>query len=369
MSSSRRAKDTNDEEISEPWKEPREHHHLDHGSFAALVDQLVEESKSTHVDLTGAENLLQLIRSSIDTNLPDYDLAVQAKDNAGDEAYWKQKAGQAEDYLRDVVYGGPEGVAYVRSLAAFVHHEGPKPPRDHSVSDPLDGLGMSLADWVVDNVVDPLTDGRHRLLRETASHLETPQADYTEVSELVDRSLRLLPQAAQDLVALKAMSGTLLDMASLIRKPDELFIADDVWAGASYMEEQRRQREEEREKALVESPAKNAAEYLAFAIQSHKEAESPRPKPAFEGPDVLLHALDWSADVIEEFAGRKKRPFDAMDVDDDEKANEEEPRMRKFRLNLLALSKRAPLEKVARLPAELVPMHIRHVIPTLESAR
>ena len=57
-----------------------------------------------------------------------------------------------------------------------------------------------------------------------------------------------------------------------------------------------------------------------------------------------------------------------MDVDDDEKDKEEDAAMRKFRLNLLALSKRAPLEKVARLPAELVPMHIRHVIPTIESA-
>ena len=157
-------------------------------------------------------------------------------------------------------------------------------------------------------------------------------------------------------------------MNDLIKKPDELFRADDIWEGASYMDEQRRRQEAEREKALVESPAKNAAEYLAFAIQSHREAEAPRTKPAFEGPDVLLHALNWSADVVEEKSGKKKRSRDDMDVDDDEKDKEEDAAMRKFRLNLLALSKRAPLEKVARLPAELVPMHIRHVIPTIESA-
>ena len=36
-------------------------------------------------------------------------------------AYWTtQRAAEAEDYIRDVVYGGVDGLAYVRSLAEFV---------------------------------------------------------------------------------------------------------------------------------------------------------------------------------------------------------------------------------------------------------
>ncbi|KAH8105106.1 hypothetical protein BXZ70DRAFT_1061731 [Cristinia sonorae] len=368
MSSSRRAREANDDDPQERSQMAREHHHVDYGSFSMLVNQLAEESQGRLApsDLVAAETLLQAIRGTVEKTLPDHSLIVQPKSST-EEAYWKQKAGAAEDYVRDVVYGGVEGLAYVRSVAAFVHHDGPKPPREPSSEDSPE-LGMPLADWVAENVIDPITGGRHLLLRETALHLLSPQPYDATVSPLVDRSLRMLPQTTQDLAALYDLSGQLLDMASLIKKPDELFIADDVWAGASYMAEQRRKEEEEREKALVESPTKNAAEYLAFAIQTHNEAEAPKPKPVFEGPDVLLYALNWSADAIQQMAAKKTKEEDAMDVDEDEKSAEEDAFMRKFRLNLLALSKRAPLDKVARLPKELVPHHIRHVIPTLESA-
>ena len=41
--------------------------------------------------------------------------------------------------------------------------------------------------------------------------------------------------------------------------------------------------------------------------------------------------------------------------------------MRHLRLNLLALAKRAPLEKVSRLPKDLIPEHIRMHVPMLET--
>jgi len=41
--------------------------------------------------------------------------------NAGRDGYWTtQRAAEAEEYIRDVVYGGVDGLAYVRSLAEFV---------------------------------------------------------------------------------------------------------------------------------------------------------------------------------------------------------------------------------------------------------
>jgi bromodomain-containing protein 7/9 len=39
--------------------------------------------------------------------------------NAGDY-FTSQWAAEAEDYIRDIVYGGVDGFAYVRSLAEFV---------------------------------------------------------------------------------------------------------------------------------------------------------------------------------------------------------------------------------------------------------
>ena len=45
---------------------------------------------------------------------------------------------------------------------------------------------------------------------------------------------------------------------------------------------------------------------------------------------------------------------------------EEDPVMKKLRLNLLALAKRAPLDQIMKLPPELVPAHLRHIVPTTD---
>jgi len=53
-----------------------------------------------------------------------------------------------------------------------------------------------------------------------------------------------------------------------------------------------------------------------------------------------------------------------MKVDkDDEASSQEDPVLRNIRLNLLALAKRAPFDKLALLPRDLVPEQIRHAIP------
>ena len=43
-----------------------------------------------------------------------------AKMETDEDGYWAEKAGEAEAYIRDVVYGGVDGYAYVRSLAEFL---------------------------------------------------------------------------------------------------------------------------------------------------------------------------------------------------------------------------------------------------------
>ena len=45
----------------------------------------------------------------------------------------------------------------------------------------------------------------------------------------------------------------------------------------------------------------------------------------------------------------------------------EDPVLKKLRLNLLALAKRAPLDQIMKLPPELVPAHLRHIVPTADA--
>lgn len=257
---------------------------------------------------------------------------------------------------------------------------------------------MPLAQWVEQAVVDPLTEGRHRLLRETTLRLtsgsphDSPFPD-PRISTQLDLSLHTYPLLASHLALLKHLPSQKLDMAALIRKPEELFVADESWSGAKYMEEERKRIEKEKEAALVASPEKGAADYLAFAIQSHREAE--HPSSMYESREVLEYALGHSADEIAEMARKKSEressappktdlgpqqtngdSDDRMNVDEDEPKiplglkpiqDEEDATLKRLRLNLLALAKRAPLDSIARIPVDLVPEHIRHVVPTIES--
>lgn len=246
--------------------------------------------------------------------------------------------------------------------------------------DPPDytALGKPLAQWVDQTVVEPLTGGRHRLLREVALHLHDPLAPIDPaVQKQVEYSLNVLPRATTQLEELHKMAREPIDMASLIRAPTELFLAEDVWAGAAFKAQRQREREEARDRALAEEPGKNAAEYLAFAIESHKQAEAAVAPGLTDDAEVLAHALQYSADVI---AQRGARPDEDIEMEPAAEAEEardvpgdaegqadEDPVLRKLRLNLLALAKRAPLDQIAKLPTDLVPEYIRHVVPTTDS--
>ena len=142
------------------WQVAREANAVDFGCFALLGAELEAEMRRRKLGVgvngvngtTGSvlnagekeeDTMLGLIRSSLDCS--------QAAKNVGGgedgtsaapataptptptirtartganllaNAYWtSQRAAEAEDYIRDVVYGGVDGLAYVRSLAEFV---------------------------------------------------------------------------------------------------------------------------------------------------------------------------------------------------------------------------------------------------------
>jgi bromodomain-containing protein 7/9 len=123
-----------------PWRMPREAQATDFGSFAVLAGELAEEMRrrgmtppDTEKETVDHEVNMQLIRERLDCDnaakklLPVENAGVTADlahVNGADliaKNYWStQRAAEAEEYIRDLVYGGVEGLAYVRSLAEFV---------------------------------------------------------------------------------------------------------------------------------------------------------------------------------------------------------------------------------------------------------
>jgi hypothetical protein len=103
-----------EEETPEVIRPNREFHATDFGSFGVLGAQLG--------NIDNEESLRDELKYSLDCER-DLD-ASQSQIPTVTEGYWStRRAAEAEEYIRDVVYGGVEGLAYVRSLAEFVDSE------------------------------------------------------------------------------------------------------------------------------------------------------------------------------------------------------------------------------------------------------
>lgn len=120
-----RAKDVTEEEPVPPWKNPREPVTADFGTFATLPSLLAEEQrlKDMSAGLGSEERLFNAVRQSVQVPAASSSQCTSSNvktETTGEEDYWKGKAAEAEEYIRDVVYGGVDGFAYVRSLAEFL---------------------------------------------------------------------------------------------------------------------------------------------------------------------------------------------------------------------------------------------------------
>jgi bromodomain-containing protein 7 len=102
------------EELGPAHPQPRPPVHTDFGAIATLPMRLAQETGVAADALKTQELLLQALRAS---------LAASPR-KAGESStadYWNLKAlHEAEEYIRDVVYGGTDGYAYIRSLAEYV---------------------------------------------------------------------------------------------------------------------------------------------------------------------------------------------------------------------------------------------------------
>jgi len=90
---------------------------------------------------------------------------------------------------------------------------------------------------------------------------------------------------------------------------------------------------------------------------------------ANEDSAVLARALDHASHLLERLNAKRAEAGEAavaeMDVEPEENAEKERDLETELRMNLIALAKRAPLDQIARMPPELVPPHLRHVVPTI----
>jgi bromodomain-containing protein 7/9 len=242
----------------------------------------------------------------------------------------------AQSWLREVVYGGWDGLAYTRSVAEFVTpHANPSPspspsPKpdevkiEEDVSDRVSlNANATLAEYVDAMLVNELTEGRHR----------TIEAALTGA----------VPDEQQNLPN-PVVPPTQLDLGSLISAPNELFDAENAWVGAGANED-----------SAVLGRALDHATHLLEQLQQRRLQHARR---AAGSSDAGAECMDVDMDVESESdpeEGEKKENL----------KNGRGDLETELRMNLIALAKRAPLDQIARMPSELVPPHLRHVVPTI----
>jgi len=301
-----RAKD-GDEEDAHTSLPRREHATIDYGSMSALMADLTTQESPQNI--TDQQKLFDLLRNSIDgrgtSSAPDTDPTQAAALNA-------------QDYIWSLVYGGVDGLAYVRSLAEFIGNPSPVSEAE----------GFPLENWVEDNLVDSITEGRHRLVQKIVHQVTTKSGEpsdpsASDISEDIRRSLDVYPQQGDLIAAL----GSQIDIQNLVNRPLELAQAELEWSGAAF-KQARRQRREASGTLTIDNPMS------ALVAPSSQDVTNDADKDDHE---VLDHALDYSRQrllqLIQSDSAKKAQP-----------SGVEDPYTRDLRMNLLALSKRVPLQ-------------------------
>jgi bromodomain-containing protein 7 len=126
---------------------PREAHTVDWGSLAALSAVLHEEmatraQKNRTEEGEGEEAGEEIVREAIRDGLQQG--AAVAPDGRGTAGYWSLvRTKDAENFVQDVVYGGVDGFAYVRSLAEFVSAG----PQDYQAVCPYFSVYSTVCIW------------------------------------------------------------------------------------------------------------------------------------------------------------------------------------------------------------------------------
>jgi bromodomain-containing protein 7/9 len=309
-----RAKDPTIEERppTPEWRKPRPLHTADYGLFPSLAITDPSSPGGKIEVLATQERLFGALYASLENPAA---VRPETSSFSSNNQPAMATATVAQSWLREIVYGGWDGLAYLRSVADFVTpHANPDPNPDAKEEDVSDrgffDANAALAGYVDAVLVNELTEGRHR----TVDAALAGQQENLATAE---------PPAVPP--------PTQLDLGSLISAPNELFDAENAWVGAGANEDS----------AVLARALDHATHLLEQLQQQH--AQRARTGAGAEGMDV-----DVEPEEKESTGSKERRDLET-----------------ELRMNLIALAKRAPLDQIARMPSELVPPHLRHVVPTI----
>ncbi|KAJ7060444.1 hypothetical protein C8F01DRAFT_1058537 [Mycena amicta] len=325
------------------WEEPREAHMLDFGAFAELAGLLNGALRGAGLPVVETQTreetdalVKDAVRASLEVPSRDQFVApTTVLDLQPTKEYWgKERMLEAESYIVDMVYGGVEGLAYVRSLAEFVSTPaGDEDVKMEDVTKPqVFPLGCSLASWVEQTIVGPLTEGRHQLLNRVVQELSIPKRENgtdmkieaIDIDDKIPAQIALAcdvrPVAFTGLKLIQQVLTHKLDMAALLYAPTEVAQSEAEWAGAA----------------------------IGVGVGAGSTAQTKA-------------VLDHTANLLE----RLQTPSVKDEPPHEGGGGGESKTLRNLRLNLLALVRRAPVDTIAMLPPELVREDLRPFIPTL----
>ena len=220
-------------------------------------------------------------------------------------------------------------------------------------------LKAPLHEWVRDQIVSPLTYASHDILRNASQVLLSSSAapKSPELEKQIGLARQDKSRALSDISQLRAITSeeSQIDIAFLLKTPHELFLAENEWAGLSYKS--------------------HRTHDMASRVISSNDGDRPVPSMIgaanttqliYDTREIVQHALDVSSVTLGDL-NRRMSLGELFTPGTPESTESEDSDMKKARLNLIAIAKRAPIDKIARLPADLVPAHIRHIVPTLSS--
>ena len=303
-----RAKDT-DEQDAHTSLPRREHATTDYGSMSRLMADLATETATQNTyDQT---KLFDLLRNSIDGRNVSSALDTEPSEAA---------ALNAQDYIWSLIYGGVDGVAYVRSVAEFIQN--PSPPSSQNSEDER----FPLENWVEGNIVDTITDGRHRLVRKIVHRLATESdgpldSTTSDISDDIRRSRDVYPQRGDLIAALSSQ----IDIQNLVNRPLELAQAELEWSGTAF-KQVRRQQKEASGTLTIDNPMST------LVAPSHGTPNGVDE----DDQEVLDHALEYTRQRLQQL-------IQSDPTKNAQASGTEDPYTRDLRMNLLALSKRVPL--------------------------
>lgn len=358
-------------------------HATDFGGYATLLPRLASEAKVSvaHVAsaLSSEDRLHAFLRASLDSDPPASSSPTATRGSTpapapkGARGYWTDaRAREATEYLRDVVYGGPDGFAYIRSVAEFVSGPASLAPADGDVF--RLPLGMTLAEWALRTSVAPLTHGRLSLLASAAKRLAHPTDPASSVPPAVqtqlDTSATLFPHLTLLLLAMRQILTQPIDLAHLLKAPEELLGVHMEQAKAKRKREptgddggvhaKKIKREDSGEGGADDKQAMDVDE-AAKSDDDDDEPDAPRMRrvPDFASAAEFSVALKESAETIVTLE-QKRAKLNVKPAG----APVDENLLEQLRVGLLRLARAVPVDQLAKLPPELVPMEIRHIVPT-----